>query len=148
MRQAIDPTTMPLRRRLALLGGAAAVVTAGAIQGQAAPPGADAELVALSAELLEIEKRHDAICRPYTERGEEVPGPLWRKITGEVPRLHELEERMGGLPAVTLAGALAKARAVASIYYDAAPNPGSDEYLMHSLAVDLVRLLDSAGGAA
>ena len=93
-------TTYTTSSRRGALGVAAALATA-AIAGGAAAPGADAQLVALTEELMRLYRDYDAL----PEEAEDTPeaAAMWDAI-------NSAEEQIENLSSEGMAGVLAKAR--------------------------------------
>lgn len=146
------PASSPGTDRRSLFGGLAALTGAAAMTAaglDAAPmaitPSPDAELIAWCDELVARNDAHHAENDVYWSQNLDPPEEVFERQAATVGRYHALMEMVGGTAALTIPGALAKARAAVShIGYDP-PNKLSNEYLAWSAVLDLAAL---KGGAA
>jgi hypothetical protein len=132
----------PRTGRRALLGGAAGLAVAGSAAPVAAAQ-ADAELIGLCAEYVALDA---AFCRAGEDVAAEEKGAERARLDGlcsaMVPRLHVLEELIADLPATTLAGVRAKARAALHLISgDTAAGTGpmdDEDWMIWSLLKDVL----------
>jgi hypothetical protein len=114
-----------------------------ALAGRAGEGDPDAELLALCAELLALEREFDRLFELQCAAEEAGDKALARHYSGRqsvsVPDVHDLVADIAALPARTEAGRRGKARVMLTrIHYDSDGEPGEEDALAHSICQDIL----------